>query len=383
MYKLGLTLALVAPVAVFALPLADAFGLIKITVALAGVAVLWASFARFRPTGLELPLASFLAAFAWSWWFSIDPIVSLIGVTGQPFHSVAALLPAVLIFFAVAARADSWPDGAFKCASWVVAIQGVVCAAQMLGYFDEPYNTVGDARRALGTMGSPVFLGAVLAPCLPPAVWVAWRGGWGWKLASVLGFLALAACKSRGPWLAALFGLVGLLAASGAIRLPFWRLAGVGALLLALAWPQIAPRLSKSDSGRLLTWGVAVRAGAERPLTGWGPDTFALLNRQFKSPEIVREYGDGIIQASAHNAILQTWATLGLPGVLALLWLIVATWRRLWIEAVVDGVFGYDAGAAPAFGAFVALLTVSMVNPVPPAAVCLVAAMTASVLRVR
>ena len=383
MYKLGLFLALVLPVAVFALPLSDAYGLIKIVAALAGVAVLWASCAgsRFRRTGLEAPIAFFVAAFAWSFFFSIDRVVSVIGVTSQPFHGAAALIPALLVFYAVSANSDKWPDGPFVCAGAIAAINGVVCASQLLGLWDEPFNTVGNGR-ALGTLGSPVFLAAVVAPCLPPVVWLASKRRV-WIVPAILGFLALAASHSRGAWVAGAAGLLGLLAASGAIRLPFWRLAGVGALLLALAWPQIAPRLSKSDSGRLLTWGVAVRAGADRPLTGWGPDTFALLNRQFKSPEIVREYGDGIIQASAHNAILQTWATLGLPGVLALLWLIVATWRRLRHESRMDEICNTGRGSAPAFGAFVAILVVAAVNPVPPMAVYLVAAMTASVLRVR
>jgi len=378
-YSIGLVLSTVAPAVIFALPLADAYGLVKVAVALIGVFILWASCSGyglrrsgFKGRGIDAALAAFVLAFFWAWHFSIDPMVGLLGVYGQPYHSVAGLLPAFLIFYAVHARTRSQDDDlAFKCAAAVAGIEGIVCATQLFGWTGswEPYGLIG--IRAQGTMGSPVYLAALVAPCLPPAVFMASRRR-AWGLPAILGFLALTASHSRGAWIAAAGGLCAFLVASGALRLRL-RLLGLAAGLLAILVAFSAGKV-QSDAGRIETWIVAAQAGAERPLAGWGPDTFSLVNRQLKRASTVVEFGQGVIQPSAHNSILQAWATMGVPGALALIWLIGAGLYWKWDDARWLSGWEADDRAAAAFGSLVAVLLISMFNPVPPMAFYIVAA---------
>ena len=380
LYSIGLFTAVVAPALVFAVPLADAYGLLKVATALLGSIILWTSCSgvRLRPSGyrgrgIELPLAALIGAFLWSWAASVDPIVGLLGVYGQPFYGAAALLPALVIFYAVHAKTRSQDhNGAFYCAAVICAAAGIVTASQLYGWTGswERFGLIG--VRAQGTFGSPPYAGAMIAPCLPPALWLAYRSP-RWAPAAALGFLALFGAHSRGPILAAAVGLWAFAAASGAVRPRLRHLGLLAAILAALA--AFYPGRIRADAGRLETWRIAARAGAEHPVAGWGPDAFVLANRALKSSASLSVMGSSDLQASAHNLPLQAWATLGLPGLLALLWLIGAGLYWKWDDS--QWMAGWkDGGERPAaaFGALVAYLIASMTNPVPTMALYLVAA---------
>lgn len=379
-YPLALLVSVVGPSVAFVIPFADAFGLPKIAVALIGSWLLWVRCcpSRFVKTGIEKPLVFFLAVFLASLMTSIDPIVSIVGVYSQPFNGAAELLPAVLIFLAVSSEGDRWPDGPLYCAALIGIASGIACALQLARVIPAPFDMM--AGRALGTMGSPVFLGAVLAPALPAALWLGSRGSLIGIAGSIGSFLALWACHSRGPWLAAAAGLWGLLAASGAIR-PRWRhLAALAAVLGVLA--ALSGRMGKaySDSGRIKVWKIAARAGAEHPILGSGPDTFVLDIRRLKTPDLMKI---GTIQAGAHNDILQAWATMGGLGALALIWLWVSVLSELWKKAVFWPGMIFGGSTTPAFGAALALFISAKFNPVPPSAVYIVAALVGSALRLK
>jgi O-antigen ligase len=74
----------------------------------------------------------------------------------------------------------------------------------------------------------------------------------------------------------------------------------------------------------------------------------------------------GELQASAHNDILQFWATTGIVGLAAYLW----AWHRALLVAW---------KAPPVFGSLVALFVAAKFNPVPPAALYLCAALLGAV----
>lgn len=373
MYALGLLVAVVGSAVTVALPLADAYGLIKVFVGLIGAGILWSRPSVIKWTGFERPIAAFAAAFLLSTAFSIDPWAAVVGLYSQPFNGAASLVACLLILYAVRSS-DEWREGPFFCASLIGIANGVACALQLVGWFQDPYNTAGG--RALGLMGSPIFTGAVLAPCLPPAIFLARRGSWvGWAGAIGAAF-GLVACGSRGPWIAALAGLWGLAAASGSIR-PRWRhLGALGAILAVLVGLGAVMGKAKSDSGRIAVWILAAQAGIDRPI-GWGPDTFPLVMRRIRTPEMVREKVEN--QASAHNDILQAWATLGFLGAISLIWLWASMLYRSWEWAAYCrwATWGEKPGAV--FGSVLALFIVAKFNAVPPSALFVVAALLGSI----
>ncbi|HAL30362.1 MAG TPA: hypothetical protein DCP20_06565 [Coriobacteriia bacterium] len=98
------------------------------------------------------------------------------------------------------------------------------------------------------------------------------------------------------------------------------------------------------DQGSALTrfqiWEAALAAIAERPLLGWGADTFRLLFPMFKPAEYVKAAGYLSVADNVHNYPLQLATGIGIPGVLLMYGLIV------WVLArSARMVFGRGQGA--------------------------------------
>jgi hypothetical protein len=85
---------------------------------------------------------------------------------------------------------------------------------------------------------------------------------------------------------------------------------------------------SGSIATRFNSWEVAVRAVGWRPLTGTGPDNFALAWTRFATPTDLLVDPGGAVADNAHSYPLNLAATLGIPGLLAAVSAIVlAVWR--------------------------------------------------------
>lgn len=101
---------------------------------------------------------------------------------------------------------------------------------------------------------------------------------------------------------------------------------------------------------RLLLWRDSLAMSAQRPLTGFGPETFTTEFPRFESVELASAYPD-FYHESPHNMFLDALASQGLPGFAALAGLcLLGVWAviRLWRSA--------NPIAAPLAAAFAALL---------------------------
>ncbi len=204
---------------------------------------------------------------------------------------------------------------------------------------------------------------ALLAVFAWPCAYAIWRrAGRGASLV----FLALAcALLVYLPMLAALvaFG-VGALVFLVARRWPLATVRGAGAVVLlaiaiapfALAWTGVvpwlvaaAPEIEPSWHHRLLTWQLVAELVAERPLLGWGLDA----SRDLPVPP---DFPYGKIPRHPHNALLQLWVELGLPGAVlggALVALVIAGARRAAAQPTV---------LAVRLATFAAFLTIALLS---------------------
>lgn len=105
------------------------------------------------------------------------------------------------------------------------------------------------------------------------------------------------------------------------------------------------PSAEDFSSGRLQIWKDAADLILARPLTGWGEGSFIWLRA-----------ADKMAYAHPHNVVLQMLQSWGVPGALAVLYLIA----RLWLEMNRRG--RDNAWLLPALMAFDALLVMSMVD---------------------
>lgn len=113
------------------------------------------------------------------------------------------------------------------------------------------------------------------------------------------------------------------------------------------------------DQGSALTrfqiWEAARAAIAERPIVGWGADTFRLLFPMFKPAEYVAAAGYLSVADNVHNYPLQLTSGIGIPGTLLMYgliaWVLVGSARtvfsrgagmsRMLVAAVWAAIVGY------------------------------------------
>lgn len=196
-------------------------------------------------------------------------------------------------------------------------------------------------------------------PWLVAAAWLA-RGlrRFAWSLAAAVAFAALLATSSRAG-VAALVATGAMSLAVALICAPWPRSTKVivtaAALALVIAAVFANPRLRELAQGN--GWGETARQsnlqrsamleagwqlGQQRPWLGWGPGSVPLMYPTVRAtlPSSV----DNVLQL--HNTPAQVWATLGAPGLVALLLILVATGRQLVVVMRQPDAIGFTAGAA-------------------------------------
>lgn len=374
----GLLLGAVGPMVLFASWTADPFSPPKLACLAVGVALAWFALAAGAGAGkarLGRPLIATAAAALLAAVFSIDRRVSLFG---QPAAYAEGLLGQGLCALLLLAVAQAPAAARRRLAHWVAAAGALIGAAavlQSMGFDPLPGGQpprIGSRPTAFN--GSPVYAGAVLAASLPSALWVALeatrlrRAAWG--IAAALCAAGALSTLSRGAALAAASGAAVLTVALGrtSLRRAAAGLAAVAALALAAAWG--GRNTLKADAARLEAWGIALHAVGERPLSGWGPDTYGLAFRRLRGEAMVRLIGDQGAHDNAHDDILQTAATKGLPGLAALLWL---WWSAAFIARARLREAGRRGEAALAAGGLAACFVQAKFDPAPLAAQALAA----------
>ncbi|HUB71884.1 MAG TPA: O-antigen ligase family protein [Acidimicrobiales bacterium] len=208
------------------------------------------------------------------------------------------------------------------------------------------------------TFGNPNHLGGFLAMVLP-VVLVLGLGSrhWVWRGSAIVLLLAvlteLARTSARGAWLAAIaaLGVIVFMLAPELRRKPVLTFGTAGGVVLVAAvtlarFGNRFLRHSLSDlfqSGgassvaqRIHIWGTAIHIASRYPLTGTGPDTFALLYPRYQGAVWVKDFGPDYLVNGAHDIFMNFLADQGFIGLALFAVLLVfaglrsvGAWRRL------------------------------------------------------
>lgn len=202
----------------------------------------------------------------------------------------------------------------------------------------------------VSTLGNRAFVGHLVAVAAAVSLWVAVGTDWfrpAIRITAIvalvisLSALALLATRSAIPAVAvaAVISIVTRLRSAGSARaLPRSALLmlafGAGTAAALVPFTPLGARLLDALEGigirdRLLIYGSAVDALVARPLTGYGPDGFAVAFPEHRPP------GSANIlflvsETSAHNFVLQWAANGGIPGLVAIIGFGVSTIRQIW-----------------------------------------------------
>lgn len=376
---------------IFAAPLTihlkmhDTFDLPKLFLLYIGVGVggvLWAmSHAegnRWRSSPLFKPVLFFLAVTWISALCSIEMPMSIFG--SYRVYSFGALPITMLAVLMALACQVSRPPLLPKIA-WAALLSGALVG--FYGYLQYSGMEFLEAMprivggRPWSTLGNPVYLGALCMMALPlglalwsekPGVSRFWSG-----LFLIGGMTGLVLSLSRGAWMGAIVGsliTVGALVRQDRKRLSGFRTlvvcACVGMIFAVVSMPETRQRLTTfvslregSNAARLQGWNAALKGWQERPLIGWGPDTFVRTFRRHRSLDYIRAAGPGVTQAHVHNDLLQMASTQGLLGVLGYLLILGVVAKNLWRRFRSDDLSPMEIGLA---GSLVALLVQNQFN---------------------
>lgn len=156
---------------------------------------------------------------------------------------------------------------------------------------------------------------------------------WLWVPAGLVG-VGLLLTFSTGGWLGALAATLAVVVCLGRARralsiagLSAAALAIVGALAAGGRLPERLNPLRQTGGFRLDLWQSALEMLRDHPLLGVGLDNFAYLYQQYYlRPGAAAEPN----LSHPHNWVLDFWLSLGLPGVLAFVWLVLGFARQVW-----------------------------------------------------
>jgi len=352
----------------------DVFNLPKFTVlviialAVAGLWVISGVHERRVPfwrNGLQWVLAAIVAWGLVSALAGVDTHVSLLGNYGSydGWYSAAA-------FAAIAmAAAEALEAGDVRrtlgaaafCGGTVVAVYGLIQLHDTElggGKWDFIKWHLGSfSNDIFSTFGNPNHLGGYMAMLLPIALVVGLGARrWPWKVLSAVFVLAVLAellkTSARGAWLGAVAALVvlGLYLAPELKRRPV-QYFGCGAIVVVLAVALMVtkgrhflghPLATLFQSGgntsveqRFEMWKAAGQIALNHPVTGIGPDNFALVYPQYQSAKWVAGLGPNYLVNGAHDIFMNLLADQGFIGVLLFIALLVfaalrsvGAWRR-------------------------------------------------------
>ena len=299
---------------------------------------------RIRRTPLDWLILAFLA------WVALTTITSIHWPTalfGKPrrYEGLLSFINYAVIYFLVLQFADTATRvrrlaQALFWSSIIVAGYGIL---QFVGLEFVEWGTLPfETNRAFSTYGNPDLLGGFLIFSVTVALGLALlEQRLVWRIVYWVGFglngLCLIVAFTRGAWIGGALSLVILGVAAWRQRVTMRRIdlvpagasiaVGIAVIVQSLSNPNEVMNFGKrlasifqfqAGSGRTRTeiWQAAGSAIKERPVLGWGADTFRLVFPKFKPVEYVRDGGGMSVADNAHNYPLQLASGIGIPGML-------------------------------------------------------------------
>jgi O-antigen ligase len=280
-------------------------------------------------------------------WFGVATATSSrpwFSLLGANWRRMGLLTVASLVLFVVLAATEFCRDRdeitavlrAFAIAAIMASLYGIT------QYFDiDPFQPAAayhaqaghsTITRPPGTLGHADYFGWWLAIALfcglatDRAETGVWRSVG--RAAWILSGIAVVLTGTRSAMLAVVAGCLFLALQSRSLTRLSWRPVSAGLVLagLALAFyfspagTRLRARVHWSadeplGGARPLLWRDSVRMAAARPLTGFGPETFAGEFPRYQSTELARLFPD-FYHESPHNAALDAVTGAGIPGLL-------------------------------------------------------------------
>ncbi|MHB8842388.1 MAG: O-antigen ligase family protein [Candidatus Aquicultor sp.] len=306
---------------------------------------------RIRWSKLDVLLLLFLVLVTVSTIFSLQPSLSVLGKYRR-YEGLLTFINYAAIYFLALQSFSSFERirALSRLLSLIGGVVSIYGLAQFMGF--DPVAWPGqqfELWRSFSTFGNPDMLGGFLVLAFPAALASyldakSTRDSALYGIAGTLITACLLTSYTRGAWLGTLAGVVVFILVAGRSVLLTPRKLAVITAVLIITFGSIAfysgtladntnllerisstSQISEGSAGsRLEIWKAALRATEERPLLGFGPDTFNLLSQRYETAHYVRIVQGNSTADNAHNYFLQLAATLGVPAAICFAIFIIA-----------------------------------------------------------
>ena len=274
---------------------------------------------------------------------SPSPAVSILGHVHN-WHGLMAFVGYGLVAFLAIQYVRSTRELRSVMIAAVIcgALVSVYAVSQSLGV--DAITWVGETSRVFSSHGNADMLGNYLLFPLALAVGLALtasrgRSSYAWWSVTGLIAVALILTTTMGAWVGAVVMIPSLAFAAGRgvwhpSRQQKLAFGGLAALVLAasaaaaaILRPDIIERLMGSSpllvrlsNGRTVIWLTGLRGWMARPITGWGPDGFGHAFQSAVGPDWYAIVPTLHVVIDAHNFLIHTLVTLGIPGLVLTIW---------------------------------------------------------------
>ena len=252
-------------------------------------------------TQLDSPAAFYLFVLIVCSVFSIDPLVSFLGVDNAYYNAV---VPSLLVFGCFLLGHSAKLASLLRVLVLSCVAVSLIAIAQYFGYF-MPWKAFSGGRY-YSTLGNPVFMSSHLALGGIAAIGIGWT--WALPILAIGGILG----ASRAALLAFLAGIliIGLKRAYGQ-RGAFWtpsRALSAALLSCFIAFTLYSRATTTgpgSDLGRKHMYIMAWKVFDKHPVLGQGPETFFTSMHLYRTPELDRDMTPAWGNAHVHNSYLE------------------------------------------------------------------------------
>ncbi len=317
---------------------------------------------RVRRTPVEWLILAFLAWVAVSAMLSIHPPTAFFGKYRR-FEGLLSFINYAAVYFLTLQLADK-PSRIKQLAQalfWSGVVVGAYGLMQAFGKDILAWGTLPfEQNRSFSTYGNPDLLGGFLMFGTFVSLGLAlaesnltWRGvywfgflvnsavvvtaftrsAWVGAIPGFI-FMALFAFRQKVDWKAEDWVFSGS-AAAAALTFIVRSLSNPNEVMnFAMRFRSIFQFDQGSAKTRFEIWDAAIRAIKDRPVFGFGADTFRLVFPKYKPVEYVKDAGYLSVADNVHNYPLQLAAGIGVPGLLLLYgifgWVAVRSWKSVW-----------------------------------------------------
>ncbi len=316
---------------------------------------------RPKKHSLLIAVALYFVAMALATVFSVDPMRSWWG-NQERMNGYFTLLHFFAWFLMATSLLKTWKEWEMVLRAQVI-IGGLVAFTAIWQKWRDPFLFYYEASgRFGGVLDNPIYQGmyqmftffllALLALKTRAKAWWALYG-----VLALLGIGGFAASQSRGPLVGLFAGIVVSALCFGffsKVRRHHWIAGGsvatmflaYGALYLARGTQLVQDLglvrfvdLNATGATRLIAWKIAWKAFLDKPVFGWGFDTFHLIFSQNYNPISLRHSLYETWFDRAHNTIFDVLSMTGAFGLLtylaifvALFWSLYRAYKKEWID---------------------------------------------------